>query len=145
MSPDLALLTLSRARLPDALLRLLLERHPGPEAALQAATHGAGLDLSPDSRAWLRRPDRRRLEADLAWLSTPGRRLLGWHDPDYPTLLRRSPGPPAQLFVAGDPGRLWSAQGGNVRSPPPRTGGRAHPTSTTWSRAVCLGRTASSS
>lgn len=126
MSPDLALLTLSRARLPDALLRLLLERHPGPEAALQAATHGAGLDLSPDSRAWLRRPDRRRLEADLAWLSTPGRRLLGWHDPDYPTLLRRSPGPPALLFVAGDPGLLWSAQVGIVGSRRPSPGGRDH-------------------
>jgi DNA processing protein len=126
MSPDLALLTLSRARLPDALLRHLLEQHPNPEVALAAAVHGAGLDLPAPSRAWLRRPDRRRLEADLAWLSGAGRRLVAWSDPDYPTLLRRSPGAPPLLFVRGDPTLLWSAQVGIVGSRRPSAGGRDH-------------------
>ncbi len=126
MSPDLALLTLSRARLPDALLRQLLEQHEDPAAALDAAMRGAGLDLSPASRGWLRCPDRRRLQADLAWLAQPGRRLLGWQDADYPALLRRSPAPPALLFVAGDPGLLWSAQVGIVGSRRPSPGGRDH-------------------
>jgi DNA processing protein len=126
MSSDLALLTLSRARLPDALLRQLLEQHPEPEAALDAASRGAGFELSPASRDWLRRPDRRRLDADLAWLSLPGRHLVAWHDPDYPALLRRSPGPPALLFVAGDRGLLWSAQVGIVGSRRPSPGGRDH-------------------
>ncbi|TNJ33035.1 DNA-processing protein DprA [Arenimonas terrae] len=126
MSPDLALLTLSRARLPDALLRQLLDQHPDPAAALAAAGHGAGLDLPAASHAWLRQPDRQRLDADLAWLSRPGRRLLGWHDADYPALLRRSPAAPPLLFVDGDPALLWSAQVGIVGSRRPSAGGHDH-------------------
>ncbi len=126
MSPDLALLTLCRAGLPDALLRQLLEQHADPEAALAAASHGAGLSLPAPCRARLRRPDRQRLDADLAWLARPGQRILAWHDADYPSLLRRCPGPPALLFVAGDAGLLWSAQVGIVGSRRPSAGGREH-------------------
>jgi DNA processing protein len=126
MPSDLALFTLSRAHLPNALLRRLLELHGNPEAALAAATHGAGMELSPVSRAWLRRPDRRRLDADLAWLAAPDSRILAWHDADYPALLRHCPNPPALLFVVGDPALLWSAQVGIVGSRRPSPGGREH-------------------
>ena len=122
---NLALLTLLRARLPDALLRALLESHPVPADALAAARHGAGLSLPAPMRHDLDRPDARRLDADLAWLTAPRHRLLGWHDPDYPALLRRSPAPPALLFVAGDPSLLWHPQVAVVGSRRPTAGGKA--------------------
>ncbi len=125
MKTDRALLILLRARLPDALLRLLLESHPSPAQALAAARHGAGLSLPAEMRRALDRPDERLLDADLAWLAPAGRSLLGWHDPDYPALLRRSPAPPALLFVAGDASLLWHPQVAVVGSRRPSPGGRA--------------------
>ena len=88
--------------------RRLLERHPEPAAALAA---GAPLwrdcGLSPAQVAALRAPAPDTLVHARAWLAEPGHHLLGWHDPDYPALLRSSPHPPLALFVAGDPMRLW--------------------------------------
>ena len=118
-----ALLTLARARLPDAALRELLARHPEPRQALEAARHGALERLPGDTLARLRRPDRHRMEADLAWLARPGHRLVGWQDPDYPGLLRRSPGPPALLFLAGEATLAWSPQIAIVGSRHPSAGG----------------------
>jgi len=44
----------------------------------------------------------------MRWLDGGGgRHLLGWHEADYPPLLREMPDPPLALFVAGDPLRLW--------------------------------------
>lgn len=125
MNTDRALLILLRARLPDALLRTLLESHPSPVAALAAARHGAGLSLSTPMLQALHQPDPRLLDADLEWLVPAGRCLLGWHDPDYPALLRRAPAPPALLFVAGDPGLLWHPQVAVVGSRGPSAAGLA--------------------
>jgi DNA processing protein len=122
---DRALLTLLRARLPDALLRSLLESQPSPVDALAAARHGAGLPLPAEALRLLRQPDERLLDADLAWLEPAGRCLLGWHDADYPALLRRTPAPPALLFVAGDPSLLWHPQVAMVGSRRPSPGGLA--------------------
>jgi DNA processing protein len=124
LETDHALLILARAGLPGAVLRALLEARPGPVAALEAARHGAGLALPPEVKLALRRPGLARIAADARWLSQPGHRLLGWHDPDYPALLRRSPNPPALLFVAGDPGLLWHPQVAVVGSRHPSPGGR---------------------
>ncbi len=123
MNTDRALLTLLRARLPDALLRALLESHASPVDALAAARHGAGLALPANIRHALHRPDERQLDADLAWLAPAGRCLLGWHDPDYPALLRRTPAPPALLFVAGDASLLWHPQVAVVGSRRPSPAG----------------------
>lgn len=125
METDRALLVLLRSRLPDALLRALLEAHPSPREALAAARHGAGMSLPCETLGALRQPDERQLDADLAWLEPAGRCLLGWHDPDYPALLRRTPAPPALLFVAGDPSLLWHPQVAMVGSRHPSTGGMA--------------------
>jgi len=121
-----ALLTLHHARLPEAVLRRLLEQHPDPRIALEAARHGglAGR-LRGECLAALRRPDTARLASDLDWLSGPGHRLLGWQDPDYPPLLRRSPNPPAMIFLAGDACLPWHAQIAVVGSRRPSAGGRA--------------------
>ncbi|HTA66599.1 MAG TPA: DNA-processing protein DprA [Xanthomonadaceae bacterium] len=48
--------------------------------------------------------------SDLAWLDAAGHHLIGWTDPDYPALLRRTSSPPPALFVAGDPNLLWHPQ-----------------------------------
>lgn len=88
--------------------RALLERHGTPAAALAAgprAWRDAGLD--PQQRASLHAPDRDVLSHALAWLDHPGHHLLGWHEPDYPALLRRCSSPPVALFVDGDPTALW--------------------------------------
>ena len=68
------------------------------------------------------------LDADMlarcrAWLRQPGHRLVGWHDPDYPPLLRRAGSPPLALFVDGDPVRLWHPAVAVVGSRGPTAGG----------------------
>jgi DNA processing protein len=55
-------------------------------------------------------PDWRAVEADLAWLETPGRHLVTLATPSYPALLRQIPDPPPVLFVDGDPGVLGEPQ-----------------------------------
>ena len=105
---------LTLLRTPDigpAALRTLVSRQGSATAALDALRHGKdGRELSAPSRAWLDAPDAARIAADLDWLAQPGHHLLGWDDPDYPSLLREIPGAPAALFVAGDPTLLWMPQ-----------------------------------
>jgi len=62
-------------------------------------------------------------ESEQAWLAMPGHRLLRLEDEDYPPLLRRIPGPPEALYVAGDPGALWQPQIAIVGSRNPTAGG----------------------
>ena len=70
-------------------------------AADRAAWSQAG---APDAALdYLRAPDWRQVEQDLAWLERPGNHLLTLDDPRYPPLLRQIPYPPSLLFVHGDP------------------------------------------
>lgn len=121
----------------DALLRLvhtagataprrrLLEQAGTPSAALAAGTgpwHAAG--LGPDQQHALRSPGDA-VRASRTWLeAAPARHLLGWHDPDYPALLRRAPNPPLALFIEGDPTLLWRPGVAIVGSRAPTAGGR---------------------
>lgn len=83
------------------------------EQALPAAALAAGpslwraCGLTALQQARLQRPDPESIERSRRWLDAPGRHLLGWHDPDYPPLLRRGSNPPPVLFVDGDPALLW--------------------------------------
>lgn len=121
----------------DALLRLiaiggglaarrrLLERHAAPAAALGAgpkAWREAGLDEA-QLRALAGGGDDDP-HGSRAWLDAPGHHLLGWHDPDYPALLRGIGNPPLALFVAGDPALLWHPAVAVVGSRSPTAGGR---------------------
>ena len=126
--PHDALLRLLAAGGPAGPRRRLLEACGGPDAAIAAgaATWRAN-GLATEQLAALERPDRAMLDRGIAWLDgADGRSLIGWHDPDYPELLRRMPGAPLALFVAGDPARLWHPAVAMVGSRAPTAGGREH-------------------
>jgi len=57
---------------------------------------------------------------------SPQHHVLGWHEADYPALLREMPGPPLALFVIGDPAKLWHPSIAIVGSRRPSAGGRAN-------------------
>ncbi|WP_343223463.1 DNA-processing protein DprA [Lysobacter sp. GX 14042] len=104
-------------------IRRLLEL-AGPAAALAAGPalwRSCGLTRLQQAR--LHCPDAALMERGRHWLAAPGRQLLGWHDPDYPPLLRRGPNPPAVLFVDGDPALLWRPAVAVVGSRAPSPGG----------------------
>ncbi len=88
---------------PARFARLL--DHFGSAAAVFAADGAElrSLELPDAALDYLRRPDWRRVEQDLAWLGQPGNHLLRLDDPRYPLLLRQIPYPPPLLFVHGDP------------------------------------------
>ena len=119
----------------DALLRLLaaggaaeprrrlLDAHGSAGAALAAGRanwRACGLD-QVQMHALASGPEDVR---SRDWLAAPGHHLLGWHDPDYPALLRTAPAPPLALFVAGDPALLWHPAVAVVGSRSPTAGGR---------------------
>jgi DNA processing protein len=82
--------------------------------------------FSDEAVAAICRPDEKKIESDLQWLSQPGRQLLCWDDDAYPVLLRRINSPPAALFVEGDPGCLWQPQIAIIGSRNPTSGGLDH-------------------
>lgn len=87
-----------------------LTRHGVPNATAAAITN----------------PDQAAIEAGEQWLSMPGHHLLCWDSEDYPALLRRIDGPPAALFVDGDPTCLWQPQIAVIGSRNPTAGGLDH-------------------
>jgi DNA processing protein len=123
LKPDAALFALARAHLPDAVLRALLDAHRDPVGAL-AAARGGGLRLPDEARVALQNPDALPLDSDLAWLAGGPRRVVAWHDDDYPPLLRHVPSPPPLLFVDGDASLLWHPQVAIVGSRRPTGAGR---------------------
>lgn len=82
--------------------------------------------LADDAITAVTEPDEAKIESDLRWLEQPNHHLLCWDDDAYPVLLRRIPGPPAALFVDGDPGCLWQPQIAVIGSRNPTPGGLDH-------------------
>lgn len=120
-----ALLRLHAAGGAAAPRRRLLESCASPAAALAAgrrAWREAGLDEAQISALEDDAPDT--FAHSRAWLAQPDHHLLGWHDADYPPLLRRISSPPLALFVAGDPALLWHPSVAVVGSRSPTAGGR---------------------
>ena len=101
-----ALLRLAACPGSQGARRLLAQATPAEALAAGPALWSA-CGLTPLQSARLQRPDMAMVERARAWLEVPGRHLLGWHDPDYPPLLRRGGNPPAVLFLDGDPALLW--------------------------------------
>src|SRR5690606_25316473 len=120
-----ALLRLLAAGGASAPRRRLLETHGSAAAALaagRAAWRASGLDHAQVQALAAAGTD----AGGRDWLAGPGHHLLGWHDPDYPALLRTAPAPPLALFVAGDPALLWHPAVAVVGSRAPTAGGRAN-------------------
>lgn len=107
-----AWLTLLRAPLlgPAGLRRLVTRAGSAAAALAGIEALRREFDVDPAALAWLRAPDRARIDADAAWLAAGGRRLLTWLDADYPALLREAGTAPAALFVDGDASSLWLPQ-----------------------------------
>jgi DNA processing protein len=125
METQLALSVLIRSGAGAAALRTLLDAHGDADAVLAAgmpAWRAAGLGAEAVAR--IAAPDARALALDAQWLAQPGHRLLGWHEGDYPALLREVASPPAGLYLAGDARLLWRAQVAIVGSRAPTPGGR---------------------
>ncbi|GMR15378.1 MAG: DNA-processing protein DprA [Gammaproteobacteria bacterium] len=91
-------------------------------SARELTRHG----LSEAAADAITRPDQAAVEAGLQWLSKPDHHLLCWDSDDYPALLRRISGPPAALFVDGNPGCLWQPQIAVIGSRNPTAGGLDH-------------------
>lgn len=123
--PIIALIALVACGGASAPRRQLLEAWPDPQAAFAAGTtcwRACGLSAAQIG-AW-RAPDAAVISRVQRWLTDSNHHLIGWHDPDYPPLLRRSPTPPLALFVAGEPARLWHPSVAVVGSRSPTPGGR---------------------
>lgn len=118
------------ARAPGLNGRRLLELLPavGGADALCATPSGQlkAMGLAPEQVRALREPDPALLASDRAWLAGDGHHLIGIGEPDYPALLQQIPGPPAVLWVRGDPAALWQPQIALVGSRNPTPGGREH-------------------
>jgi DNA processing protein len=102
------LLRLIAAGGPAAPRRRLLEQHGDPGEAMRAgakAWREAGLDGRQIDA--LRAPDAALIAHACRWLEHPQHAVIGWHDPDYPPLLRSIASPPLALCMAGDPALSW--------------------------------------
>ena len=105
--------------------RRLLETHGNaPKALAAGARNWRSHALDERQIQALQQPDDALLAHSRAWLAAPGHHLIGWHDPDYPALLRRISSPPLALFVDGDPACLWHPSVAVVGSRSPSAGGR---------------------
>jgi DNA processing protein len=108
-------------------LRQLIGAFGSASAVLDApAARLADVGVPQPARAFIARPDRARIEADLDWLAEPGRHLICCDSEDFPALLAQSPQPPAALWVAGDPDLLWHPQLAVIGSRNPTATGRDH-------------------
>jgi DNA processing protein len=122
---DLALLRLVAAGGRSGPRRRLLDACGSPASALAAgppAWREAGLSALQVQALRATAPPAHACD----WLAQRRRRLLGWHDPDYPALLRRIASPPLALFVAGDVDLLWHPCVAIVGTRAPTAGGREH-------------------
>jgi DNA processing protein len=107
-----------------------LLRHFGSIADIFSASashlHAAG--LKPDICEAILHPDETLLISDSTWLEEPDHYLIPWGNPDYPALLSKIPGPPAALFLKGNPELLKLPQLAIVGSRNPTSGGRQNAT-----------------
>lgn len=121
------LILLRAPGLGPAGLRSLVRRAGSAAAALADVERLRGeFRFGSDTLAWLRQPDGARVDADLAWLDSPGHHLLACDDPAFPGTLQEIGAAPAALFVAGDPALLWRPQVAVVGARGASAAGLAH-------------------
>jgi DNA processing protein len=121
------LVILNAPSVGGASLIRVIEALGGASAVAGASTRDlTRRGLSDKAAAAITEPDEAQIESDLKWLSHPNHHLLCWDDDAYPALLRRINGPPAALFIDGDPGCLWQPQIAIIGSRNPTAGGLDH-------------------
>ena len=76
--------------------------------------------------AAITQPNRRLIEADLAWAEQPGHHIISLADSDYPIALPHVKSPPLLLYIKGNPALLHSPQIAIVGSRNPSHAGREH-------------------
>jgi DNA processing protein len=106
------------------LLRLIERFGDAREIILASAEHLQSSGLSPETVAWIRQPDRERIDRDLAWLEQPDNHLLACRATSYPPLLLQIPDPPPVLYVHGNVASLSNLQLAMVGSRNPTVSGR---------------------
>jgi DNA processing protein len=79
--------------------------------------------LNPETVAYIRQPDHKQVERDLAWLDQPRNRIITCRDPDYPPLLLQIPDSPPVLYIHGRVDLLSSLQFSMVGSRNPTVSG----------------------
>jgi DNA processing protein len=109
-----------------SLIKVLEALGSASAVAAASARDLTRLGLSEAAATAISKPDEARIESDLKWLSQPNHHLLCWDDESYPALLKRISGPPAALFIDGDPGCLWQPQIAVIGSRNPTAGGLDH-------------------
>ena len=82
------------------------------------------IGLPAETVAYLRQPDRKQIDLDLAWLDQPHNRLITCQDPAYPPMLLQIPDAPPVLYVHGNVDILSSLQISMVGSRNPTVSGR---------------------
>ena len=131
------LIILNAPSIGGASLIGLIESFGGISAVVNASEHDLVRRGAPKAAATaITQPDEAKIDSDLQWLSQDNHHLLCWDDDSYPSLLKRINGPPAALFIDGDPGCLWQPQIAIIGSRNPTAGGidHAHDFSRTLSR-----------
>jgi len=105
-------------------LRLIAQFGDAREILRASNAHLQASGLSPEAVAYLRHPDRKQIDGNLAWLDQPGNRLITCRDPAYPPLLLQIPDSPPLLYVHGNVEILSSLQLSMVGSRNPTVSGR---------------------
>jgi len=114
-APGLGALTLVR----------LLEQFGNAREILRAASGRPQVTgLPPETVAYLRQPDRKQIDSDLAWLDQPRNRLITFRDPAYPPMLLQISDAPPVLYVHGNVDLLSSLQISMVGSRNPTVSGQ---------------------
>lgn len=121
------LVLINAPSLGGAQLIKAIESFGGASAMAGASARELGkYGLKEETISAITHPDEKVVEYGLEWLSHERHHLLCWDSDDYPVLLRRITGPPAALFIDGDPGCLWQPQIAVIGSRNPTTGGLDH-------------------
>jgi len=103
----------------------LLDQFGDAREILRASTsHLRAIGLSPETVDYFRKPDRKQIDRDLAWLDQPRNRLITCRDPDYPQLLLQILDSPPLLYTHGNVDILSSLQISMVGSRNPTVSGR---------------------
>jgi DNA processing protein len=71
----------------------------------------------------IRQPDRANIDSAMSWLQEPEHHIVSIDSPDYPPLLLQIPGPPALVYVNGNPDALHLPAMAIVGSRNPTSGG----------------------